>query len=393
MGLLRTQAMADLVGDHPARNILLGVVLLWFANIIFQRLFSSLSLQRTAKARGCELPALYPHKDPVFGIDYVVRNVRALRGGRFLDAVSECYARVGSTYATRVMNKLVVHTVDPDNVKTILALNFKDYELGLRINIMGPLLGKGIFVTDGEDWAHSRALLRPNFVKDQLTDLSMLERHMQELLVLLPRDPAQVVDLQELFLRFTLDSSTEFLFGQSTGTLAHSTPRDEEFGAAFSFSLSEMSRAIRRGPLNRLVPQDPKVPVAYKTCRDYIQGYVDEAMAIRAKAAAGTLDDDDESDRYYFLKELAKVLDDKERICDELLNILVAGRDTTASLLSSAFHELSRRPDLWKKLRDEIEPLNRQPPDYDTLRNLKFTKYLINESEQYHPTSHSYNVY
>ncbi|RLL93809.1 hypothetical protein CFD26_103191 [Aspergillus turcosus] len=109
-------------------------------------------------------------------------------------------------------------TCDPENIKSILSTKFKDYSLGNRTSIMGPLLGKGIFVNDSEEWSHSRALLRPNFVRDQVADLGMLETHLKDLLALVPQD-GTTVDLQELFLRFTIDSATEFLFGHSVHTL------------------------------------------------------------------------------------------------------------------------------------------------------------------------------
>jgi cytochrome P450 len=70
---------------------------------------------------------------------------------------------------------------------------------------------------------------------------------------------------------------------------------------------------------------------------------------------------------------------DPKQLRDELLNILLAGRDTTASLLSNTFHVLARRPDIWKKLKAEVDELQGARPDYETLRNMKYLKYLLNE--------------
>jgi len=47
-------------------------------------------------------------------------------------------------------------------------------------------VGDGIFVQDGKAWEHSRALLRPNFVRGQVSDLQMEERHVQNLMKVLP---------------------------------------------------------------------------------------------------------------------------------------------------------------------------------------------------------------
>lgn len=73
---------------------------------------------------------------------------------------------------------------------------------------------------------------------------------------------------------------------------------------------------------------------------------------------------------------------------NELLNILLAGRDTTASMLTSAFHILGKRPDIWAKLKAEADRLGGEPPDYETLRNMKYLKYFLNES-----TAAFYHIY
>ena len=72
-------------------------------------------------------------------------------------------------------------------------------------------------------------------------------------------------------------------------------------------------------------------------------------------------------------------------IRSELLNILLAGRDTTASLLTNVWHVLSRRPDIWKKLQSEIATLDGEIPDFEGLKNLKYLKALLNESLRLHP--------
>lgn len=80
-------------------------------------------------------------------------------------------------------------------------------------------LGDGIFNVDGTTWSDARALLRPHFHKQRISDLHIFERHINTMISLLPKD-GQTVDLQEWFYRFTLDASTDFLFGQSVDSLS-----------------------------------------------------------------------------------------------------------------------------------------------------------------------------
>ncbi|KAL4781733.1 cytochrome P450 [Aspergillus varians] len=66
-------------------------------------------------------------------------------------------------------------TREPQNLKAILSVKFADYSMGNRIKSFRPLLGHGIFTADGEDWARSRNMILPNFVKDQSRILSREE--------------------------------------------------------------------------------------------------------------------------------------------------------------------------------------------------------------------------
>lgn len=114
----------------------------------------------------------------------------------------------------------VISTIEPENVKTILATKFQDYSLGKgRQEVFGPIFGDGIFTQDGKGWERSRALIRPNFVRQQVADLDMFESHVGHLIKAIPRN-GSTIDLQDLFFSLTMDSATEFLFGKSTNTLA-----------------------------------------------------------------------------------------------------------------------------------------------------------------------------
>ncbi|KAJ6783569.1 hypothetical protein PWT90_06786 [Aphanocladium album] len=377
------------LGEHSIRNGILLSVLLVLAYRAFKYLMAWRILGRAYEAHGCERPPMYPHKDPIFGLDIHFSNISISRNNKFIPASTQRFKDVGAnTYHTWIQGRQTVHTIEPENVKTMMATKWKDYSVHARKATLGRLLGRGIFVSTGEDWSHARSLLRPNFAKDQVADLDMLERHLQELLKLLPREPSQVVDLQTYFLRLTLDSATEFLFGHSTNTLAEPSADDTAFSEAFRFALGSISTQIRRGPLHAFYRDGGKFDAANKTIREYIGRYIDQALQRREKINAGELDeesDDAGSHKYYFLQEVTKVMDDREHICDEVLSMMAAGRDTTASLMSSAFYALARRPDIWKKLRNEIQDLNGQPPTYEQLRDLKFTKYIINETLRMYP--------
>lgn len=86
-----------------------------------------------------------------------------------------------------------------------------------------------------------------------------------------------------------------------------------------------------------------------------------------------------------FIDELVRQTDDRIRIRSELLNILLAGRDTTASLLSNVWWTLSKRPDVWAKLREDIDTLDGEIPTLEQVKELKYLRAVLNESLRLYP--------
>jgi cytochrome P450 len=90
--------------------------------------------------------------------------------------------------------------------------------MGLQRNITFPLFGDGIFTQEGADWKHSRKLLRLQFTHKQYQDLEVFREHVDHLISNIAA-AGGVVDLQPLFFRLTLDTTTAFLFGESVYSL------------------------------------------------------------------------------------------------------------------------------------------------------------------------------
>ncbi|BCS10873.1 hypothetical protein ALUC_40213A [Aspergillus luchuensis] len=193
-----------------------------------------------AKVHGCE-PVLPASKDPLLGIDVLLENIQAAKSHRFLELIQHRFQR--------------------------------DYGLGSRIATFGPLLGHGIFTSDGEHWAQSRAMVRPSFVKDQIADLEKLEELMQCLLALIPTD-GSTVDLQDFFFCYTLDSATEFLFGHSVQSLNQRlsgvVPDDSDFASAFNYAQHAIARNTRLGFLGRVIP-DHKATRSNRICHSLVE--------------------------------------------------------------------------------------------------------------------------
>ena len=78
------------------------------------------------------------------------------------------------------------------------------------------------------------------------------------------------------------------------------------------------------------------------------------------------------------------------RMVDEAMILTIAGVDTTAITLMSLSYELLTRPDIFKRLREELEsvmPDAEHPPDPAKLDGLPYLNALIEEALRFYPTA------
>ena len=120
--------------------------------------------------------------------------------------------------------------------------------MGPRRAITFPMFGDGIFTQEGHAWKHSRQILRPQFHYKQYEDLSIFEDSVNGLLEVIEnsRDSSDVIDLQPLFFRVTLDITTTFLFGESVRSLK--TPKSAgelTFAEAFNTAQGYVAKRFR----------------------------------------------------------------------------------------------------------------------------------------------------
>lgn len=119
----------------------------------------------------------------------------------------------------------IIFTADPTNIKAILAAQFADFGKGAPFHAdWKDFLGDSIFTTDGDSWHSSRQLIRPMFLKERVADLEGFERHVQVLMRKIGEESAKgvdggMIDISNLFFRYTLDAATDFLLGRSVDSL------------------------------------------------------------------------------------------------------------------------------------------------------------------------------
>ena len=232
------------------------------------------------------------------------------------------------TFRQNLLGDEGINTVEPRNVEAILSTQFHNFGFGLRAPTFEPLLGDGIFTQEGAAWKHSREMLRPLFFSSRVDSFAVIQEHVEQLISLIPKD--QVVDFQPLFFRLTLDTSTYLLFGRSVNSLGEQNPQAEAFGESFRLAQLGLSQRGRLGALFWLIG-GKEFRNACKTVHSFVDDIIKEALAAAKSSEASK---SEAVSGYVFLDALIKETQDPKVLRDQLLNMLLAGRDTTASCLA-----------------------------------------------------------
>lgn len=166
---------------------------------------------------------------------------------------------------------------------------------------------------------------------------------------------------------------------ETTGVLARSAVRNAQgFADAFTVAQDGLADRARAQGLYWLI-NTKEFQEANRRVHEVVDHYVHVALQKKRSAEKDT-------SRYIFLDALAADTDDPKMLRDQMLNILLAGRDTTASLLSSVFYYLARNKQAFNRLRREIveafgDGKNSREITQTKLKDIPYLRYVLNESE------------
>jgi len=275
-------------------------------------------------------------------VDRLEQIFRGDRESRLMELFLFHFRQTGNTVEQCFIGTPAFDTIDPANLEALLSTKSKDFDFGRRRDITFPMLGDGIFTQEGAAWKQSRELLRAPLQHKHYENLEVFKQSVDDLIDILSSQSG-VVDLQPLLFRLTLDVSTEFLFGESVKSLkAPKDASEQTFGDAFNTAQAFVAKRFRLPDLYWMIGGS-KFQKACDDVHRFADQIIDRNLSSHSFEEKGV-----------FLDLVAESTADRDALRGQIINLLAAGRDTTACLLTWTFFLLVRHPRILEKLREEV---------------------------------------
>ncbi|KAG5054988.1 hypothetical protein GLYMA_03G122300v4 [Glycine max] len=283
-------------------------------------------------------------------------------------------------------------TANPDNVEHVLKTKFDNYPKGERfIHLLQDFLGNGIFNSDGDLWKVQRKTASYEFstksLRNFVVDAVTFELQTRLLPILSKASETnKVLDLQDLLERFAFDNVCKLAFNVDPACLGGDGTAGGEFMRAF-----EDAAVLSSGRFMSILPVVWKIKKLFnfgseRRLRESIttvHQFADSIIRSRLESK-DQIGDEDLLSRFIRTENTSP-----EFLRDVVISFILAGRDTTSSALSWFFWILSSRPDVQRKIRDEIETVRSEKSKgafgYEEVKEMRYLQAAISETMRLYP--------
>lgn len=279
--------------------------------------------------------------------------------------------------STPIRHVFICH--DPDIIKHILQDNNKKYHKSFGYEILKLLLGEGLLTSEDDFWRKQRRLAQPAFHRQRLANLNdlMLNFSIELADKLEKKADNRDLNLAPEMMETTLKIVSKSLFGSDVEHLVEKV----------SHNLDIVLEAAMKRIKNPLHP-----PVWFPTPSNFVEkkgmnALIEVVSGIISKRRNDTTQKDDLLSMLMEAKdeETGEQMSDKQ-LLDECMTIFLAGHETTAVGMSWLIYCLIENPEVADKLYKEIdEVLEGRNPTIEDLRNLSYTKLVVDESLRLYP--------
>jgi cytochrome P450 len=249
----------------------------------------------------------------------------------------------------------------------VLVDNNRNYSKETRSNqIFNHVVADGLLTSEGEVWRKQRRLMQPSFHHSRLAPLDTMIGESTEAMLAQWRkscDAGRPIDIAREMAALTLTITTRALFGVILGD-----------------QVREIGEMVNRAAQFLEKPSDPRVQQSMKELNDV----VDKIILERRR---------DFKDGGDLLSSMMMARDadgdgamDDGQLRNQVMTLMLAGYETTASALTWTWYLLSQNPEANRRLRNEVrDVLAGRSPGYADLERLREARNVFSEGLRMFP--------
>jgi cytochrome P450 len=284
-----------------------------------------------------------------------------------LERMTDLFARLGDTYRVYAPGRKSYTYVfnHPDDVKRVLVGNHRNYTKGIGLDRVKILLGNGIMTSEGELWRRQRYMMQPLFHRRVIAGFAEViaaanDRFIERWDARCRR--GERVNLTDEMSELTLEMVLRAIFGRDLDRLSRD-PGGNPFEVVTREPARNLQFAYKFRSLAKLVAA---LIERRRGAAEEHYDYVAMLMAARDKETGAAMSD--------------------RQLIDEIMTLVVAGHETTASGLNWTWYLLSQHPDADARLHAEVSAApERAAPSLADLDALPYTQQVVNEALRLYP--------
>ncbi|XP_010550730.1 PREDICTED: cytochrome P450 94B3 [Tarenaya hassleriana] len=295
----------------------------------------------------------------------------------------------------RLGSRRTVVTANPDNVEYILKTNFINFPKGKPFtDLLGDLLGGGIFNSDADQWSSQRKVASHEFTTRSIRDFGfeVLRDEAENRLIPVLESAAYAgatLDLQEVLKRFAFDVVCKFSLGTDPDCLDLTRPVSP-LVVAFD-TAAEISARRAMEPIYAVwkikrwlnVGSERRLREAVRTV------HVSVSEIIRAKKKSLEIGTGDEA-KQDLLSRFLSAGHGGDAVRDMVISFIMAGRDTTSAAMTWLFWLLTQNDVAEKKVLEEVGSLMKGKDGdlglgFEDLKVMSYTKACLCEAMRLYP--------
>lgn len=343
---------------------------------------------------------IYGDFPSVDGTPLAEGDLSGLTDGTMYLGLYQYMQEFGQVYKLCFGPKSFIVVSEPAACKHILRDNSVKYNKGVLAEILEDIMGKGLIPADPETWKVRRRAIVPAFHKAWLNAMvgmfvECTDRLIADLDQAATASPkGEVRDMEECFGSLALDIIGRAVFNYDFNSVQDTSPVVK---AAIETLREAEHRSMTPAPYWKIPLVDRMVPrqAAFRKNMDLLNAElatcINKALEDRNPGDIEDLENRDYSamenpSLLRFLVDMRGEDTTNTQLRDDLITMLIAGHETTASALTWAVFELVQQPELLAKVRAEIdEVLGDARPDMAAIERLELVRLCIAESLRMFP--------